>query len=98
MRCFCCALLLLLVLTGVRAETPAPKTSEADRVSYYKEVRPILQQNCQGCHQPAKAGGGFVMTSFADLFKTTDHEEPGIVAHKPAASAVYKQITPEGTK
>ena len=31
-------------------------------VSYYKDVRPIFQQHCQGCHQPAKPSGGFVMT------------------------------------
>lgn len=95
MRCFSCAALLLLAVTDMRAEAPAEKS---DKVSYYKEVRPILQQNCQGCHQPAKAGGGFVMTGFADLFKKTDHDEPGIVAKKPAQSAMIKQITPDGTK
>jgi mono/diheme cytochrome c family protein len=24
-------------------------------VSYFKDVRPIFQAQCQGCHQPAKA-------------------------------------------
>ena len=95
MRCFSCAALLLFAVSQVRAETPAAKT---DKVSYYKEVRPILQQNCQGCHQPAKAGGGFVMTSFADLFKKTDHDEPGIVAKQPVESAIIKQITKNGAK
>ena len=37
------------------------------------------------------------MTGFADLFKSTEHDEPGIVAGKPAASSLYKQITPEGS-
>ena len=33
-----------------------PKAENADGpVSYFKEIRPIFQQNCQGCHQPAKA-------------------------------------------
>ena len=42
------------------------KTSpgEAQKVSYDKQIRPIIQSHCQGCHQPAKAGGGYVMTSF----------------------------------
>ena len=26
----------------------------AGKVSYYKDVRPIFAQNCNGCHQPAK--------------------------------------------
>ncbi len=98
MRCLISAAGLVLVWTAIRAETPAAKGAEADKVSYYKEIRPIFQQHCQGCHQPAKAGGGFVMTSFADLFKKTDHDEPGIVAGKPAVSALVKQITPEGAK
>src|SRR5260221_8280214 len=38
-----------------------------DKVSYYKDVRPLFQQHCQGCHQPAKAQGGYVMTDFAEL-------------------------------
>ncbi len=41
--------------------------SDADAaISYYEEIRPILQAHCQGCHQPAKAGtaGEYVMTSF----------------------------------
>jgi len=36
-------------------------------VSYYRQVRPILQAQCQGCHQPAKAKGGYVMTDFKKL-------------------------------
>src|SRR5262245_11607742 len=43
--------------------------AEPTEVSYYKQIRPILQQHCQGCHQPAKPQGGFVMTGHADLFK-----------------------------
>lgn len=69
-----------------------------DKVSYYKDVRPILMIHCQGCHQPAKAEGSFVMTSHADLFKEGDHLEPGIVAGKPELSMIMKQITPQDGK
>lgn len=69
-----------------------------DKISYYKHVRPIFQQHCQGCHQPAKAQGGYVMTSFADLFKKTDHDQIGIVAGQPDKSALYQQIIPRGGK
>ncbi|HEY4408323.1 MAG TPA: alpha-amylase family glycosyl hydrolase, partial [Acidimicrobiia bacterium] len=34
---------------------------------YYKQIRPIFQAQCQGCHQPSKAGGGYVMTAFDRL-------------------------------
>jgi len=63
-----------------------------DTVSYYKDVRPIIQQHCQGCHQPAKAQGGFVMTSHADLFKKTDNDVAGVVAGNPKVSEFYLQI------
>ncbi len=69
------------------------KGKRAEKVSYYKDVRPIFQQHCQGCHQPAKAQGGLVMTTFEELFKKTEHENPGIVAGKPDHSEIYKQIT-----
>ena len=46
--------------------SPAGKANavKEQKVSYDKQIRPILQAQCQGCHQPAKAGGGYVMTSF----------------------------------
>ena len=50
-------------LTFSTAATEAPLTSSGE-VSYYKQIRPILQAHCQGCHQPAKAKGGYVMTDF----------------------------------
>ena len=28
------------------------------KVSFSKQVQPVLQDNCYGCHQPAKAKGG----------------------------------------
>ena len=69
-----------------------------EKISYYKNVRPIFQQHCQGCHQPAKAQGGYVMTSFTDLFKKTDQDHLGIIAGKPEKSAIYTQIIPQGGK
>jgi WD40 repeat protein/mono/diheme cytochrome c family protein len=75
------------------AGTPAKKeATPSEKVSYYKQVRPIFQQHCQGCHQPAKAQGGFVMTDYTSLLKKTDHEIPGIVPGQPDKSVVVSQI------
>src|SRR3990172_8410705 len=53
--------------TGVvRAEE---KAKAGGPVSFHKQIRPILQSQCQGCHQPAKAGGKLVLTSYAGLAK-----------------------------
>ena len=42
----------LAALTASNATSLAADKTEA-HVSYYRQVRPILQANCQGCHQPA---------------------------------------------
>ncbi len=78
-----------------------PKKEEAEDsnapVSYYKKVRPIFQAQCQGCHQPAKAKGGYVMTDFAKLLKGGDDAETdgaAVVPGQPEKSHLLKQITP----
>jgi WD40 repeat protein len=58
-------------------------------------VRTIIQQHCQGCHQPAMAKGGFVMTSYGDLFKKTDNDLAGIVPGNLKDSELYQQIIPQ---
>jgi len=72
-----------------------PATGKAALVSFYREVRPILQAHCQGCHQPAKAGGGYVMTSVDAMQRQGDSELVGVAPGKPAASHLIAQITPE---
>jgi WD40 repeat protein/mono/diheme cytochrome c family protein len=81
---------LILAALSVRAEPS--KDSPGQKVSYYKEVRPILQQHCQGCHQPAKAQGGYIMTEFDGLLKSGDSSKPGIVPGKPEASYLLDEI------
>ena len=75
---------LLLFLPAARADEPA--------VSYYKDVRPIFQQHCNGCHQPAKPMGGYSTTNHPDLFKAGERGKPGVVGGKPAASYLVEQI------
>ncbi|QEL15987.1 WD40 domain-containing protein [Limnoglobus roseus] len=70
-----------------------PKTEPAGGpVSYFKDIRPIFQQNCQGCHQPAKAQGDYVMTDFAGLLKAGEAGKPGVVPGKPAESFLLDEI------
>ena len=64
-------------------------------VSYWKQIRPILQANCQGCHQPARDKGGYVMTDFARLLAGGDSGDKAIVAGHPESSALIASITPK---
>jgi mono/diheme cytochrome c family protein len=79
------ALALLSLPVAALAEEPV-------KVSYYKDVRPILQQHCNGCHQPAKPLGGYVTTSHADLLKAGERGKPGVAAGKLAESYLIEQI------
>jgi WD40 repeat protein/mono/diheme cytochrome c family protein len=63
-------------------------------VSFYKHIRPILQANCTGCHQPAKAKGDYVMTDFAKLLAGGE-QGTAIVPGKPEESNLLKMSSPD---
>ncbi|MFO0849312.1 MAG: DUF1553 domain-containing protein [Gemmataceae bacterium] len=81
-------------LPGLLVVALAAPAVAADPVSFSKQVRPVLQAKCQGCHQPAKAQGGYVMTEFAKLLAAGDSGAVAVAPGKPADSELVKQITP----
>ncbi|MCA8997075.1 MAG: DUF1549 domain-containing protein, partial [Planctomycetaceae bacterium] len=72
----------------------AAEVGDSAPVSYYDDIRPIFQAHCQGCHQPAKPGGDYVMTSFDRLLKPGESGDPAIVPGNPDESYLITQITP----
>jgi len=81
------------------ATDAAPQATVSTKtVSYHKEIRPIFQANCQGCHQPAQPGGGYVMTTFESLLKGGESESAAIVPGKPDDSYLVEEITPTDGK
>ena len=96
-----CMLTLGTMLTAAADEKPAdekPAAGKSAGVSYYKQIRPIFQAHCQGCHQPAKASGEYVMTTFASLLKGGESESAAVVAGKPGESYLLELITPKDGK
>ncbi len=77
--------------------TKAGDKSAAEKkpVSYHADVLPILQANCQGCHQPAKASGKLDMTSFKNLLSAGESGSTEITPGKPGDSYLLDQITPD---
>jgi len=76
---------------ATNAVEPSPVGVTTNRtVSYYQDIRPILQANCQGCHQPAKVKGGYVMTDFKKLVEGGDSEGAAIVPKHPDKSCCSK--------
>jgi WD40 repeat protein/mono/diheme cytochrome c family protein len=72
---------------------PAAEPTAPAKVSYYKDIRPLFQQNCQGCHQPAKRGGDYEMTTFAGMMKAGESDKPAVVPGKPDKSYLIEEIT-----
>lgn len=66
------------------ADAPAP-------VSYHRQIRPILQLKCQGCHQPAKLQGDLLLTSY-DGFAKGGKSGPQWVSGKPDESIVMMHL------
>jgi WD40 repeat protein/mono/diheme cytochrome c family protein len=89
--------LVLLALQGLLlyGAPQQQKQEEPAEVSYYRHIRPIFQQHCQGCHQPAKPEGGLVMTSHDALLKAGSSDLPGVVPGQPEKSLIVEMITPQ---
>ena len=60
--------------------------------SYYRDVRPIIQAACQGCHQPNLKSSNLDLTTF-DALKTGGRHGPPVVPGDAAASLLLKYVT-----
>src|SRR5271163_2928860 len=89
---FAATALAVIAATSSGAVEGAKPTAKA---SFYREIRPILQANCQGCHQPAKSKGGYVMTDFKLLLAGGDSKGAAIVPAHPDQSSLLKMVTPQ---
>jgi WD40 repeat protein/mono/diheme cytochrome c family protein len=88
-------MLFLVLITASPLLAQEDKSPATDGpVSYYREIRRIFQQNCQGCHQPARAMGGYIMTSYAEMLKAGDTGTPGVVPKEVEKSELINQIRP----
>jgi WD40 repeat protein len=96
MRSFWPGLVLLFWVIAALAQEAKPKQTK--EISYYRDVRPILQLRCQGCHQPAKAEGNYIMTEHRTLLEKGRSGEPGIVPGHPEKSRVMQLIVPQEGK
>jgi WD40 repeat protein len=89
------ALLAASLARPCRGDDKAPAPAAEERpVSFHRDVRPILQVHCQGCHQPAKSGGKLVVTDHGSLLKGGRSETPIIVPGKPDESLLIQEVVP----
>ncbi len=66
----CIAFVCFALMTGVAVESRADDPPKLDgKVSFIKDVAPILVRNCIACHNQKKSESKYIMTNFAQLAK-----------------------------
>ena len=61
---------------------------ETPRVDFVKNVQPILEQNCVGCHKPEKLEAEFDLTTRETAFES-GQSAPYLIAFQPEESLLY---------
>ena len=77
----CCVVLLMPWLAGAEP-------------SYFRDVQPILQKSCVGCHQPAMLSSGLDLTTY-DRFRAGGKRGPAFIAGSPSDSLLVRFLTGE---
>ena len=67
--------------------------SAAESISYYEEVRPLLQLHCSGCHQPANLLSGLDITSYGGILRGGSKHGASIVKGAPDRSPLVGLVT-----
>lgn len=88
--------LFLAALLAFSASGLAARAAETEAlpesVSYHEHIRPLFQAKCQGCHQPAKSKGDYIMTEVAKLIAGGE-SGAAVVPSKPDESHLVELIT-----
>ena len=63
-------------------------------ISYFRDIRPIIQRSCQGCHQPAMKYGGLDLTRY-ETFNSGGNKGPAFKAGAPQESLVLAYLKGE---
>jgi len=74
----------ILLLAAANLSAAAP--------SFSRDIQPILQKNCQGCHQPASKMSDLDLTTF-EGFSKGGKKGPAFVAERPDESVVIRYLT-----
>ena len=88
MKGFCFGLATICSVAGLYAQQ-----ASAD-VSYFREIRPVIQRSCQGCHQPAMKYGALDLTRY-ESFAAGGSKGPGFKAGAPQESVVLAYLKGE---
>jgi hypothetical protein len=82
----------LIATTNAAPATPQVALTTEQTVFFEKNIRPVLANNCYGCHSAeSKAAGGLLVDSRETLLKG-GHSGPAVVPGDPETSLLLKRI------
>ena len=91
--------ILLLLLTGIAmlsAQRPGqkapPSKPKAEAVNYYRDIEPILNENCVSCHQASMAAGGLRLDAPESLMQG-GASGPAVIPGKAQRSLLFTRLT-----
>ena len=64
----------------------------SSKVSFIREIEPVLQQRCQKCHGPDKQQGGLRLDQRPSLLLGGDSGLPAVIPGEPASSPLNQRI------
>ena len=67
--------------------------TDTERISYNKDIRPILNENCLACHGGIKQFGDFSLLFEEDVYLATESGKPPIVPGNRNKSELFKRIS-----
>src|SRR5438067_9537819 len=82
---------ILVFVSGVATGSAATKASD---LSYNRDIRPILSENCLACHGPDSAArkANLRLDSFEAATAPRKESKPAIVAGQPEESEAIRRI------
>jgi hypothetical protein len=60
---------------------PPPSVTKKEGMTYYKDVQPIMQRSCQGCHVSGGVGP-FPLTTYEEAFANSSPVSSAVVARR----------------
>ncbi len=96
-RCYCilCSILAAALAWLVLASVVPSAYSQEAKISFIRDVAPILKENCFACHDAKRKKGKLDMTTFESFRKGGTKDDP-VTAGKPRESLIIDVLTSTG--